>query len=226
MVPPSLFKGVSVFVQSDDPAEAVTVSQALELVGAIVRPSSETAEIVVSPSRIPRNGSSPPSSRSRGAKLVLAVTEARPVRNVLFSQIPWFPSILKEHEGAQKRVEVVTPEPMIVVADARGHSQPMSLVIKNMPELHFGEIPRGYCRCPFDPIDVSGASMRKPREIAMAMPAKGFCEICRVGYGDAESHRRGKAHQEKAGEANWSHFDTLASLIPGDGLGYGDAVCK
>jgi hypothetical protein len=87
---PSLFKGLSVYVQSEDPTESLHVSQPLQLVGAVVRSSSECVDIVVSPSGL---ACLPPLPRSRGRRLLAAAaSDPKPAKQVLISQIPWVPT--------------------------------------------------------------------------------------------------------------------------------------
>jgi hypothetical protein len=190
VIDPTLFKGVCVCVQSEDPMEVQHISRALWLVGAVVRSSGdESVQIVVSPHRIPA-----PPSRSRGCRLVRSVSPAtRPVCNVLISQIPWVPSVLRANEDLQRTNQVNR----IVVADARGGVPPSFLDISDMPQLHFDPVPKGYFRSPFDAVLSTAEAfvaayeerISRPPAVAPGPPDRGHCDLCEVNYVSADFHR-------------------------------------
>jgi hypothetical protein len=203
---PSLFKGLSVYVQSEDPTESLHVSQALQLVGAVVRSSSECVDIVVSPSRLP----CPP--RSRGRRLLAAAaSDLKPAKHVLISQIPWVPDVLRAHGRVDEDNAV------IVVADTRQQLRPMSLALRPIPAIHIGEIPRGYCRSPFDAIpEDTAASIASAKDncAVVGPPQKGFCELCDVHYNDGEMHHKSAAHLATSASSVWNTFDRIAETMP------------
>jgi hypothetical protein len=211
VISPLLFRGVCVRVQSEDPREVQHVSRALRLVGAIVRSSGdESVEIVVSPHRI--------LSRSRGSQLLLSVLPApRLVRNVLISQIPWVPSVLRAHEDLHKTEQANR----IVVADARGRVQPAFLDMPDLPRLHFEAVPRGYVYSPFDPVLDSWEALAatykdriaQPPAVAPGPPDRGHCDLCEVMYVAAELHRQSADHQAKCADGRWDKFEVLAKLL-------------
>jgi hypothetical protein len=211
VVAPTLFRGVCVCVQSEDPREVQHVSRALRLVGAVVRScGDESIEIVVSPRRLPA-----PVSRSRGSRLLLSVSQTpRPIRNVLISQIPWVPSVLRAHDDLQQANRVV-------VADARGRVPPAFLDMSELPHLHLGPVPKGYVRSPFDPVidnweTIAAAyeeRIAQPPAIAPGPPERGHCDLCELKYASAELHRQSSDHQAKCADGRWDKFDALAKLL-------------
>jgi hypothetical protein len=206
---PTLFKGLSVYVQSEDPTESLHVSQALQLVGAVVRSSSECVDVVISPSRLARTPPTP--TRSRGRRLLAAAaSDPKPAKNVLISQIPWVPDVLRAHGQANQ------DDTAIVVADARQQLRPMFFALPEIPTLHFGEIPRGYCRSPFDaiPDDAVVVASGKARGEAVGPPPRGFCELCDVQYNDGEMHHRSAAHLANSEGDMWGTFDRIAEMMP------------
>jgi hypothetical protein len=207
---PETFKGLSVFVQSPDPDEAPTVCHALEHIGAIVRPSSETAAIVLSPARLPPP-ESPAPSRSRAARLVEAATEGNPVRTVHFSQIPSFRAIFRNSNRSQPRRKV-PPELKVVVADSRGQLEPRALDLTEVPRLHFGAVPRGYSRSPFDVIEEGVAESESGKVRLGQVPAVGTCGLCRETYADPVAHQKSVAHRWAAGHC-WDDFDLIAAAM-------------
>jgi hypothetical protein len=222
VIPPELFRGLNVFVQSDNPTEQSSVRQALQLAGAVVRESSESVDIVVSPSRVVNAPA--PQPRSRGARLVLAAGPPPPAKNVLIRQLPWVPVVLKRHEEAQKAVSVAAP-PIAVVADSSRQYAPVYRPLTTIPELHFGDVPRGYSDSPFDPIPTTEVALARIRNRAAhhpvlvnEVPRKGFCEPCQAEYLDAGLHRPSPLHQARAvADLNWVEFDQIATIIGGIG---------
>jgi hypothetical protein len=213
-IDPTLFKGVRVCVQSEDPNEVQHISRALRLVGAVVRSlGDESVDVVVSPDRVPA-----PLSRSRGSRLLVSVSPApRAVRNVLISQIPWVPSVLGAHEEVHQAEQVNR----VVVADARGRLPPAFLDISDLPRLHLDPVPKGYVRGPFEPtldnaetfVAAYEDRIAQPAAVAPGPPDRGHCDLCEVKYVFAELHRQSADHQAKCADGRWDKFDALANLI-------------
>jgi hypothetical protein len=110
----------------------------------------------------------------------------------------------------------------MVVADTAGGFRPLFAEIREMPEVHFGEVPRGYAESPFEWIAERAvaearirARERKQNRIEKGMPRRGFCELCRVEYWDAEMHRSSEMHRGRGEDPRWTEFDRIAEAIGG-----------
>jgi hypothetical protein len=149
--------------------------------------------------------------------MVRSVLESRPIRNVLFSQIPWCPTIIK----AFHRAEQQKPEPVelkVVVADLSGQRQPQALVLKEMPRLHLGRVPRGYLRSPFDEIENGPIKPGNGKVTLAVVHDNGFCEVCGEKYAAAEAHRESFGHRQRMGGECWSDFDRIAEEMGNLGI--------
>ena len=208
---PHLFENLQVELYFDNPEEYKRAQENLELFGAIIisDPTGNIVpDIIVSESAPEKCARTIEAAR---AKYMKRIHERKVPKVVLENQIPWI-------FWSPKRLESIREARghKIVVADVGEKYRPAYKVLVDPVTLHFGTVPRGYVVTPFNPIiEVPVERKRETPTVACASPsAHGFCEICKVSFGNPEEHHTSKGHMARvAGDDMWSPLDALITQV-------------
>lgn len=216
VIHPSIFKKMSVCVQSDSPSEIVAIHKAMTIIGATIKEDAGDADIVISQTRWSPH--SPPRANisSTGSKMVLELVHQRKeVKNVLISQIPWVEKLASQHKSPEHICEKPTTEKKIVVADVRGILAPKACFLAEMPTLCFTKVPKECHNCPFDKINENSKPCiyRERPKYSEHPPNHGYCEICNMQYNKAVDHQHSREHIHHAQHCSWTEFDILARQL-------------
>ena len=234
-IPQSFFRGVNVFIQINDRAIKRLLTLAMSKSGAVVlEDSSLFADYIISDKQI--NIVSPSINRSRGSVMLKSINVEKKIpKLILIQQIPWVFAYVPRLEGENiaipdyasdiiKQIEFQNSKKnMMIVADIDSRFRPNVQVMKNIPKLYFGDVPRGYTLSPFEklPLDFEPEMERirarlKPRteESYQRGPSdNSYCDLCSCSFRNAEEHHCSQEHKYHTNSEEWLDFDELSAFI-------------
>ena len=121
-----------------------------------------------------------------------------------------------------KQLEIV-PNKTMIVADSQSRYRPLIQLVMNVPELHFGDTPKGFTISPFERLpDDFRPAMEKIRFHLLPRPESMFqrgpsnnsyCEICGCSFKNAEEHHQSQEHKYHLTSHIWDDFDDLSNYI-------------
>jgi hypothetical protein len=193
---PREFRDLHISLSISDQKAYSTAATRLPLFGAtvVLPPSPHPPDLIVADSI--------PAERPPSGPRILSV-----------DQVPWL------FWSQKKLAAFLCPTAQaMVVADCLRKSRPNFTLTKELPQLYFGPIPRWYTTTPFAPIperlvEHRGRVMLCNADFEGNPPDDGYCELCLIGFAEAQEHRRSKEHQRRVNNGAFRRVDEVIDEV-------------